>query len=292
MSKVIFIGDTHLKGTSPVSRSDDYGQSILDKISWVADYATSVKASSLIFLGDLFDSVTVSISYLFKVLSVFKEIRGRGLSLYTIVGNHCIKFNRLDTLNQSPLGILVKAGCLSILKKLKVDNYTIYGWQYPEEIQKSQTPMSICCAHRYYELAFSDQSLSQKDLKELGYQYYILGHGHEPFDTVVGEGYSLYRPGSLSRCTSDKYNRFRIPRILVLDTVSSRFDYVDVKCLPGESIFLPEKEEKIFSMTELINYIGSSHLSSGIDVWEYVHTAQIPDNVRGLLISYMKEIGV
>ena len=117
-------------------------------------------------------------------------------------------------MSQTPLGLLVKSECLSILKKIKIDDYTIYGWQYPEEIQKSLVSKSICCAHRYYELAFSEKSLSQKDLRDLGYQYYILGHGHEPFEMVVGEGYKLYRPGSLSRCTSDKYNRFRIPRIL------------------------------------------------------------------------------
>lgn len=125
MSKVIFVGDTHLKGTSPVSRTDDYSQSILDKIRWVADYALSVKSNIVIILGDLFDSVTVSVPYLFRVLSLFKDIKSQGIKLYSLCGNHDLKHLSLELLTQTPLGLLVKAECLSILKKIKIDDYTI-----------------------------------------------------------------------------------------------------------------------------------------------------------------------
>lgn len=291
MAKVIFVGDCHLKATSPISRKDDYPEVILDKITWVGEYAKSIGCKDIFFLGDVFDSPHTSLTYMFKCMTVFKDIKDLGINLYSIVGNHEIRNEILDTFRYSPLGILAKAGFISIFRKVAFGDVDIVGYHYPEKIPElTSGRYTMCCAHRYFEQSFGEFSLNREDLTTLGYNAYILGHDHVPYDTIASGQWILVRPGSLCRNSSDGYNKLRGPRVLEFDTDSLEAVFVDV---PYErDVFFDKKEKDDFvSMTELVNYMQASYKTVGMDIREFVESSPMPTEVKGLLTTYFNVLG-
>ena len=108
----------------------------------------------------------------------------------------------------------------------------------------------ICVAHCFYEDNFAqDHNLHIKDILELGYDYYVLGHDHTPYeDTKVGDSI-IYRPGSLTRGTAnDKQLTRDNVFILEYDTELDLFSKIAVPCMLAKDVF----NESIFSTIKLI----------------------------------------
>ena len=298
MSKVIFVGDTHLKGSTPISRKDNYSEVILNKISFVKDYADSIGCTTIIFLGDIFDTVSTSIQYFSHCLTLFKQIINSGIDLYTIVGNHDIRYDSMETLPITPLGILIKSESIKLLDSLIVDDVFIKGCHLPDSPERNTQKdlYSILLLHRFYESGFNEIPISKKDVIDLNYDTYILGHDHRPYVTQDIETdtktIKVIRPGSLARNSSDQYNRLRKPRILILDTDSKDFYYEDVPAESGLEVFFEKEEEKqVVSMKELVDYLKSSYHSDNSSIRDYVATADIPEDVRSQIFTYLNLLG-
>lgn len=298
MSNIIFVGDVHLKGSSPISRKDDYPEVILNKIKYIADYAEEIGCKHILFLGDIFDTVNTSLQYFSYALSVFKNIRDRGIGLYTIVGNHDIRYESLDSLPTTPLGILVKSNIISLLDTLEVDDVRIVGCHYSKDPEQNKytNNYSILLLHKFYEAGFGEVPLTREDTINLGYDTYILGHDHKPYSTqVIRDGLKtiqIYRTGSLARNSSDQYNRIRVPRFLVFNTDDKSYEYVNVQAESGFDIFFEQQaEQETISMKELVDYLKSSYHTSDSTLRDYINEAPIPDDVRQLIDTYLNILG-
>lgn len=298
MSKVIFVGDVHLKGSSPISRKDDYPEVILNKLKYIADYAEEIDCKHILFLGDIFDTVNTSLQYFSYVLSVFKNIKDRGIELYTIVGNHDIRYESLDSLPTTPLGILVKSNVISLLDTLEIDDVRIVGCHYSKEPEQNKNDdiYSILLLHKFYESGFGEIPVTREDAINLGYDTYILGHDHKPYSTqVIRYGLKtiqVYRTGSLARNSSDQYNRIRIPRFLVFNTEDKSYEYVNVQAESGFDVFFEQQaEQETISMKELVDYLKSSYHTSDSTLRDYINEAPIPDDVRQLIDTYLDILG-
>lgn len=296
MSNVIIIGDCHLKANSPVSRKDDYPLAILHKLEYLSEVAQSYNSNTFILLGDVFDSPTTSLPYLASVISTFKKISEKGIKVYTIVGNHDIKNNRMESLHSTALGILISTGLVSLApSELLIDNTLFRCFNYPEEIIKKKTyTYEVCIAHRYYNFGLDEYTLRDEDIEKLSYDAMILGHYHVPCDTKNILGTTLYIPGSLSRSTSEPYNRLRIPRALVFNCSNHKAAYIEVSCSPASDVFIEKVEAngcEILSMKDLIQFIKTSYTSSNMDVREYFNTIEIPYECRERISKYLDSIG-
>lgn len=297
MGKVIFVGDVHLKGSTPISRKDNYPETILNKIKSIWSYADTIGCSTIVFLGDIFDTVNISLQYFSHVLTLFKQIVSSGIDLYTIAGNHDLKYDSMDTLPITPLGILVKSDAIKLLDMLTVDDVFIQGTHFPDVPKSNSSELySINVMHRFFESGFNEEPISKDDVIRLGYDMYILGHDHKPYPTVSIEGdgrvVHVVRPGSLSRNSSDQYNRFRTPRIMVFDTDLKDYYYEDVPSESGLEIFFEEHEEKnVVSMSELVDYLKSSYHTSNTSIRDYVSAVEIPDDVKSLIYTYLDILG-
>ena len=260
MSSIIFVGDLHLKGSSPISRVDDYPTVILNKLETLINTAKSFSCDKIMLLGDVFDSHITTLPYLAKVINTFRKISDAGIDVYTIVGNHDIKNNRMDSLDSSALGILISTGYLKLApRNLIIDDTSFNCFHYPEELtNNNESCYSVCVAHRYYEFGLSWDSLTSEDLKSLNYDAMILGHYHVPCDTLSIEDTLLYRPGSLSRSTSEPYNKLRTPRVLVFNCLNHKTVYVDIPCERADKIFtnvVEQNNQVCFSMKDLVKFI-------------------------------------
>ena len=298
MSKIIFVGDTHLKGSTPISRKDNYSETILNKIQFIRDYANSIDCTTVIFLGDIFDTVNTSLQYFSHCLTLFKQIMDSGIELYTIVGNHDLRYDSMETLPITPLGILIKSEAIRLLDSLTVDDVFIKGIHYPESPQpNTQTELySILLLHRFYESGFNEIPVTKEEVLELNYDTYIFGHDHRPYQTIDIETptntIKIIRPGSLARNTSDQFNRLRKPRILVMDTDTKDFYYEEVPSESGLEVFFEKQaEEQLVSMKELVDYLKSSYHSSDSSIRDYVINTAIPDDVKSLINTYLDLLG-
>ena len=297
MSNIIFVGDTHLKGSAPISRCDDFSTAILNKLESLIQVAKNFNSDTIMLLGDVFDSHTTTLPYLAKVINTFKKIHSSGITVYTIVGNHDIKNNRMDSLESSALGILISTGYVKLApENLVIDNTVFRCFNYPEEIKSASEDDEyiVCVAHRYYEFGLSWDSLTREDLKSLNYDAMVLGHYHVPCDSITVENTILYRPGSLSRCTSESYNKLRTPRVLVFNCLNHKAAYVNIQCESGDKVFTTTVEQNsnlCFSMKDLVKFITSSYASSDLNIREYFAQLDIPYDCRVKISDYLDNIG-
>ena len=109
VGKVMFVGDVHLKAQNPACRKDNYAETVLRKLSWIDQYCNENHISHIVFLGDFFDAPTVAWSLFTQVMCVLQKMRDDGIHCYAVVGNHDIRYDRLDTLNETSLGVLFLA---------------------------------------------------------------------------------------------------------------------------------------------------------------------------------------
>ena len=299
MSNIIFIGDLHLKCTSPISRVDNYPTAILNKVLYIANIAKNYNCNTLFLLGDVFDSPNTSLPYLAEVINVFKKITELGITVYTIVGNHDIKNNRMDSLQSTALGILISTGFVKLAPNYLVIYNTVFqSFNYPDELKPAlkDEKYTVCVGHLYYDfnLAVSD-SLYENDVKRLNYDSMILGHYHCPCDTIIVGNTLLYRPGSLCRSTSEAYNKLREPRCLIFNCINHKAMYINVPCGRASDVFIQQSEinnQETFSMKDLINFITTSYSSNDMNVRDYFGSLQIPYSCKEKIGKYLDLIGV
>ena len=293
---VFIIGDMHLRAVSPISRCDNYPIAILNKIEYLANIAKNYRCDTFILLGDVFDSPITSLPYLATVINTFKKIHEQGITVYTIVGNHDIKNNRMDSLGPTALGILISTEYVKLAPRDLLIGDTLFKcYNYPEELEvRSSDKYEVCIAHQYYEFALSGNSLQENDLIRLNYDAMVLGHYHVPCDTKTVGNTILYRPGSLSRSTSEPYNKLRIPRVLVFNSKNHKAAYIEISCGSGEEVFINTIEannQAAMSMRDLIQFITTSYSASDMNVRDYFNSLEIPFQCREKIAKYLDDIG-
>lgn len=86
MTKILIVGDTHYSPRQPVSRQDDYPQTLLDKTQSLLQLAIDQKVEHLIFLGDLINTSQITLPYLFKLIKVLQMFKINNIELHSIIG--------------------------------------------------------------------------------------------------------------------------------------------------------------------------------------------------------------
>ena len=299
MSKIYFIPDVHLQEQSPRSRKDSYPTTVLEKLEYIVEQANSNNAIT-IFLGDLFNAVNMPMNYFYRVVDVFKKFKNKP---YTIVGNHDFPRNNESLLLRTPLGLLNNIGLIDYLQHYEVENKVViegthYWQQIPKASQESETaiPMKkICVAHCFYEDNFAQEhNLHIKDILELGYDYYILGHDHTPYEDIEVGNSKIYRIGSLTRGTAaDKQLIRDNVFILEYDTELDMFSRIAVPCLPAkevfnESIFLRKEEQKLDTQKVLDNLVFTSNDS----IYDVLDRSEQSQEIKEIVESYLQAAGI
>ena len=299
MSKIYFVPDVHLQEQSPRSRKDSYPTTILEKLDYIVDYVNK-NNGTCIFLGDLFNAVNMPMNYFYRVVDIFKKFNKVPM---IIVGNHDFPRNNEDLLPRTPLGLLHNIGLIEYLQHYEVEGKVVidgaHYWQpIPKASQLTSTikPMKkICVAHCFYEDSFAqDHNLHIKDIVELGYDYYVLGHDHTPYEDVDIDGVKVYRIGSLSRGTAaDKQLTRDKVYILEYDTDLDYFNKIPVPCLPArevfnESIFLRKEEQSLDTQKILDNLVFTSNDS----IYDVLDRSEQPEDIKQIVEQYLQAAGI
>lgn len=219
MSKctVGIVGDVHFLETPPVSRKDDYLESLLLKINHVCS-----ECDIVVFLGDLFHRPGMSTKSFSRVISFFMDQIIAGKKFYSIIGNHDVPNFSLTSFDQTSLGILSSIRFINIINEpgsgIDIGPLTIDAVPFAYDVRietEPRSPVSFLLGHCFFDNTSEEQySLSPEEVAASGYTCLFLGHDHAPYPDVVCGGTRLIRVGSLCRNTSHAYQLSRTPKYI------------------------------------------------------------------------------
>lgn len=112
--KFVYFTDTHIRGTNPRSRKDNFIETLYNKLKEILEFIKKNKIDYVLFGGDLFDRPDTSLSVVQKFIELFKEYPQ---PIFMVLGNHDIYGQNPETVNRTILGIFEALGIIKILDK-------------------------------------------------------------------------------------------------------------------------------------------------------------------------------
>ena len=260
--KLGFLIDPHLSNTSPSGRVDDYPETILGKVSASLNLFKEHGVDRVYLTGDVFNSLSVSFAYYNRVVDLF---RCAGVRVWSIVGNHTgdMRYDRVDTLPETPLGALFGSGAVGRLtdsyiteRETNKETY-VFGCDYKCPVPTPvKGAVNILVAHSSYGDCWGEHGIDPKELK--GFQFAVLGHDHNQYPIeMTEEGCMVVRPGSVSRGTAGFNDRTRIPKVAIIDLNTMQAEYHTIPHKSASEVFSTQVIQKNESNVEIKDYVKS-----------------------------------
>lgn len=247
---IAIVGDPHIS-TGFRHRTDNYLQTVLRKLDDIAKQNDYV-----LMLGDVFDVSSMPTIVFNKTYKMMKHYPGK---FHTIIGNHDLFHRNLKAIDKTTLGSLN----LTEVLEVHTTPFTLDGVEFVpvlvdddvNNIPVDESNSKVLVAHKYFEMFVSpEESFTADDLRRLNYKYVFLGHDHVPYEPAVYGESQLFRPGSLTRITTDLFNKDRGIRYYQLDTSTMDVEEMAVECEPSEQVFLKgsfDKKDTVVKKTDV-----------------------------------------
>jgi DNA repair exonuclease SbcCD nuclease subunit len=222
---LVYTTDWHLTEVPPSSRKDDYRAAILDKIEYVRGLAERINGVALCG-GDVFhykqpkhagNSFRLIID-LARKLRQFPQGR-----VFGSVGNHDLSYDRMDSLERQPLGLLIEFGVYHDLNREKVlftnedettrvsvETFPYVGEGRAREAILGSGPrlpgvtQRVGIVHAYGHPGaagslFGEPTIGYDELAGADFDFLLWGHDHSREETVQVGKPTHIRLGSLAR---------------------------------------------------------------------------------------------
>lgn len=292
MSKIMFVGDLHLNYQTPSSRKDVYPQTMLEKVKAVAKLAEENEVDDVILLGDVFHQRYQPYSYMMKCFMAFKEFKKPP---YSIIGNHDLIFERIESFDESPLNFLFMTGVVKHLTELEYGDVLVKGFDYTTPISPNEATdkYTICVAHQYYNTPLYKYYISPTDALSLSYNSYVLGHDHTVYDNVTNDKFTVVRCGSLSRGTAHSSNLMRDVYVDIFDTITKTFTRVQVPTQKATDVFKEIKYVEKSLETSVDEIIDKMEFSADKTIYDILDEhKELPQEVKDLIMKYLEDNGI
>lgn len=115
--KFVFMTDIHGRTNNPISRKDDFPETILRKLRWVVDYANNIGASILCG-GDWLNRPDTSAAFISKMCSILEMAEN---PVVGILGNHDLFGYNVKSFGRTPLAIAAACNNIHILNEGGID---------------------------------------------------------------------------------------------------------------------------------------------------------------------------
>lgn len=204
------------------------------------------------------------------------EFKSNNISLYTIIGNHDMAFQNESEFKGTYLYKAFLAGILKHLEELMIDGVHIVGVDFNKDFNQEETysRYSICVSHSFYENEMfggtGNGNLTENKCIDLGYQAYVLGHDHTPYDTILSNGHYIIRPGALTRGTSKTCNLYRKVNVAAFDTDTLSWSEIEIPTKPGTEVF---NEKVVISKDLDVNLeklLENFSVSKGMNIYDII----------------------
>ncbi|MDY0234485.1 MAG: metallophosphoesterase family protein [Gudongella sp.] len=262
--RILYFTDTHIRGTNPKNRKDDFVKSLESKFEEIVDIVNTKDIDYVIHGGDLFDRPDISISVVSKFTNIIKKIK---VPIYIVSGNHDIFGHNPATIDRTMLGLLKSLDFLIIVDKdnkiiLEKDGIRVQltGLPYSYNIDSSSEGyiLTDIAPNIDYSIHIVHGMLLDRpfvkgipytlvdDIIETKADITLSGHYHAGFKTIEKNGKYFINPGSLVRITNSLKEIERIPKLVLIELK----DKITIETLtlksakPGEEVLDRSEIEK------------------------------------------------
>ncbi len=284
--KFLFFTDTHIRASNPVSRKDDYIESLKLKFNEVGEIVDSYKVDYILHGGDLFDRPDVPV----RIVGDFANIiKAYNRPFYIISGNHDIYGHNPKTVERSMLGLLNQIGFVNLIdfnnpiiledKEIKVQISGIpYIYDIDSQFKKYYFPKRldnvdyhIVMIHSFLiDKPFID-SISHTlidEVKNIDGDIILSGHYHTGFGVKYFNDRYFINPGSLARTNNSITEVKRIPEIILIDINKDNISVEEVKlksAKEGKEIFNKNEDYSKIRNEQIENFKQLIRTSSNLE---------------------------
>lgn len=278
--RFLFFTDTHIRGTNPQNRKDDFLKTVFDKITEVFNLAKQYNVDIIIHGGDVFDRPDISPSIVRHFVLLVNKYR---FPIYSVAGNHDIYGQNPLTLTRTMLGLLDSTDLIHIIrpdevKFFKESSITIQltgrGYFYGIDSNSKKESYIVQKEHGVdYAIHVVHGMLLEKPFFEkMNYTLIdeildteadvtLSGHYHSGFNTKKINDKYFINPGGLVRINNSINELTRKPKIVIIDISSEGIlvDEIELKsALPGNEVLDRTKVETLaFRKKKLSQFIQS-----------------------------------
>ena len=275
--RILYFTDTHIRGTTPKNRKDDYVNTLENKFLEVLKIIEDEEIDFVIHGGDLFDRPDISVSVVSRFANILNRIK---IPIYMVSGNHDIYGHNPQTVNRTMVGLLDSLGIVNIIDNLgevilEKENIRVQltGQPYIYSIDDPNN-------RKYYLVDNISEGIDYSihlvhgmlldrpfikgipftlidDIKTTKADITLSGHYHSGFKKTVIDGKYFINPGSIVRITNSLREMERQPQVALIDLD----DTIDIKFLPlltaksGEEVLdRGEIEKNIFQRERLFEF--------------------------------------
>ena len=275
--KILYFTDTHLRGTNPKNRKDDFVQTLEDKLIEIINLVNENNIDYVIHGGDLFDRPDISISTVSKFAKILKKIT---VPFYIVSGNHDIFGHNPLTMNRTILGLLNDLDFIKVIDKgmriilrendLKVQ---ITGQPYVYDIddEKNRDIYMVkeidegvnYAIHVVHGMLLDKPFIKGipytliEDIKDTMANITLSGHYHSGFKTVIIDDKYFINPGSLVRITNSIREIERMPQVVLIEIKEKiNIKYIQLKTAKSGTLVLDrsEVEKHVFKSQRIYEF--------------------------------------
>lgn len=312
----LLCGDIEFTYRNSVSRTDSYGNDILDKLYQIVRLAKEQNADFVAFTGDFMNrkydfncKEIIALQILFKHFSV---------PVITIAGNHDIVGYNFESKNYKPIGIFEQTG-IHVLNdtEIKINNVIISGKSYYRNIDidrkayyyhgQDNDSFKIGLTHGCLigfgtenspDTFFGDYT-TVKDIEDTNYDLIFNGHWHKNQGMIQRNKKWFVNIGSIGRDDISLYtHQPTVVMIKVNQKKECLLENIPLNIQPPESVFIVKEETEFKSdsklsdyMRELINYDKNNSFISDIDlVYKFIKDQHVSNDVKIVIEKILKEI--
>ncbi|MCX8131922.1 MAG: metallophosphoesterase [Clostridia bacterium] len=289
--KFLFFTDTHIRGTTPKNRKDNFYETLTNKFREIRDLSCEYKVDYILHGGDWFDRPDVSPSIVREFAILIKEFNK---PVFTVAGNHDIYGHNPDTVGRSMLGIIEGIGIISLLKTgedviLEKNNVKIQlsGSPYYYDVDGENFRKYYITKKKpgvKYSINMVHGMLLQKpfyegihytlidDIRDTEADITLAGHYHNGFGVIrFGEKYFI-NTGSIVRVANSMGELKRRPKVAVIE-MEEEIKITEIElasALPGEEVLdrtqLESSQDRILKLHQFYQGISSNSQFKRIDI--------------------------
>lgn len=303
--RLLFITDTHIRGTTPKNRKDNLPETLENKFKEIAKIIEDYDIDYVLHGGDLFDRPDISVSIVANFASILNEFK---VPIFIVCGNHDIYGHNPSTINRTMLGLLDTLKVVRIINR----NEIIYLNKNGIKVQLTGQPYTynIDNPSNISDYIIKDISedvdyaihmvhgmlLNRPFIKGIPYTLIdhikdtkahitLSGHYHTGYGIIKVDDKYFINPGSLIRVTNSLAEIERMPKIAIIDLESSiNVELIELKAASeGEEVLDREEiENHIFKSERLFEFKQSIDAAVNFEKLEINEILMEVSNTEGV----------
>lgn len=263
--KILVLTDTHIRGTTPQNRLDDFPVTLKNKLLEVKKIIEQKEVDFVLHGGDLFDRPDTAPSVVRDFIQILREFKA---PIYTVAGNHDLYGHNPATLPRTMLGVLDVSGIVSVIpvdqdQIIELDKVKLQlsGSSYHYDLDNSEKPEAYLLQKQDdvdYAINIIHGMLLPRpfpidlnytlidNIKETEAEITITGHYHTGFGIkeLTSNKYCL-NPGSLVRIGAYPSELERTPQVAIIELTQEN---IGIKL---HSLETAQSGEKVLDRSEI-----------------------------------------